>query len=116
GSMEAGEAEERGLMAGRPGVPALVGGVVRDAGDDATRVGIEAALRRVADVADDVTRDPRHVGIHGRDGIDGEEDEARRDRALGRNLGSRILVQERIDDAVRDLIADLVGVPTRYGL
>src|SRR5262249_6065918 len=56
------------------------------------------------------------VDALGCDGIDGEEYEARRHGALGRDLGGRVLVQERIDDAVGDLVADLVGVTTRHGL
>ena len=113
GRVEARIAKQRGLL--RSLCRTGLGSPMRHARDDAAGVGVEAALRGVADVGDDVSRDPRDIDTGVRDGVDGQEDQAGRDRALRRNFGAGVLKEKRVHDRVRDLIADLVRVTSRHG-
>ena len=111
GRVEARVPEQRRLLRSLADGP--VRASMRHARDDAARVGVEPALRGVADLGDDVAGDPRHVDARGGDGVDGQEHQARRHRALRRDLRARVLAEEGVDDPVRDLVADLVRVTPR---
>ena len=118
-------AEHHSLIAGallveRVGVPVLplerrvhalrdVGRLLVDRDDHAARVGVEAELRaRVPDLADPLAHQARDVHVRRRRDLAGHDDEAGGDQRLARHPSGRIVGEDGVEDAVRDLVGDLV--------
>ena len=88
-----------------------VGRLLVDGDDHAARVGVEPELRaRVPDLADPLPHQTRDVDIRRRRDLAGDDDEAGRDQRLTGDPPGRIVGEDRVQDAVRDLIGDLVRV------
>ena len=117
--LAAGVAEHQALVAGAAGVHAHrdVGRLAVDRGDDAAGVAVEPVLGvGVADFPDGLADQLLHVDVGvGRD-LAGDEAEAGRDERLARHAAGRILREDRIQDAVRNLIGDLVRMSFRHRL
>jgi hypothetical protein len=77
-------------------------------------LGVEAeGLVPVADLRDPVPRETRDVDVRlGRD-LTRDDDEPRRDERLAGNAPVRIVLEDGVENAVRDLVGDLVRVPFR---
>ena len=119
-------AEEGEVLGGRVaarlegGVHAL--GDVRGLGADgdlhAAGVRVEALLGGVvADLADHVAHDRRHVAVPGGAHLARHVHEARGDHGLDRHARTGVLGEQVVEDRVGDLVADLVGMPPgdRFG-
>ncbi len=117
--LAAGVAEHQALVAGAAGVHAHrdVGRLAVDRRDDATGLAVESVLGGgVADFLDGFADQLLHVDVGvGRD-LAGDEAEAGRDEGLARHAAGRILREDRIQDAVRNLIGDLVRMSFRHRL
>ncbi|MBG9885040.1 hypothetical protein ABE10_00250, partial [Bacillus toyonensis] len=72
--------------------------------------------RGVADPVDDVADDRRDVGIGIGADLAGDMDQPRGDQRLDRDARAFVLRDQPVEDAVGDLVADLVGVAFRHGL
>src|SRR5439155_22045711 len=88
-----------------------------DAGQPGAGLVVESVRRIVvADIPDRVPHDPRDVHVAlGRD-LTRHEREPRRHQRLAGNTTGWVLRQDRVQDGVRNLIRDLVGMPFRHGL
>src|SRR5579862_3990753 len=120
----AGEAEHHALVARallvarrRRYALADVRRLALDRGDDRAAVAVEAALGRgVADVADHVLRDLAELGLGLAGDLAGDHDEPGLDERLARDTTVGIARQQRVQDGVGDLVADLVRVALVHGL
>ena len=128
------EAEHQALVAGtlqveRIGGTAdagLLGGVdaLRDVGRlrvqrdlHAAGIAVEALDGRVvANLEHAVTGDARDVGVGLSRDLATDDDQTRRDEGLGRDAALGILGQKSVEDAVADLVGDLVRVTLGHGL
>ena len=124
--LAAGVAEHHALVAGavlQLGVAALfaleglvhaegdVAGLLVDVDDDAAGVAVEAVLRAVvADLADDLARDLRDVDVAARGDLAHDVHETGRGRRLAGDAARRVLLEDRVEHGVGDLVADLVGM------
>ena len=94
-----------------------VGRLLVDRGDDRARVAVEAVRGVVvADPADRVARDLRHVDVGLRRDLAGHHHEAGVDERLARHAAVRVVAQHGVEHAVRDLVGHLVGMALRHGL
>ena len=111
-------AEHQTLVAGPVTVDAH-GDVARlavQAQKDAARVGIKTdVVARVADVADDRPGDADMVDLCPARDLAGQHDQVRRAERLAGDTGLRVLLQERVEDAVGDLVGNLVRVAHAHG-
>ena len=88
-----------------------------DRGDDRAGVAVEAVGGVVvADPADRVARDLRHVDVGLGGDLAGDDDEARVDERLAGHAAVRVVAQDGVEHAVGDLVGHLVGVALRDGL
>ena len=72
---------------------------------------VEALLRRVvADVEDLLADDRRDVGVAGGGDLTGDVDLAGGDQRLDGDPALRVLLEQRVEDGVADLVGDLVRV------
>jgi hypothetical protein len=95
------------------GVDALrdVGRLRPDRHVDAARRAVEALLRRVvADAEDRFPHDRRDVGVRAGGDLTGDVDLARGDERLDCDAAAWIGADQRVKNAVTDLISDLVRV------
>jgi hypothetical protein len=100
------------------GVDALrdVGRLLVDRVDHGAGVGREAEVRvGVADLADRLARDVLDVHVRRRGDLAGHDDEPRVHERLARHAAVRVIAQHGVEDAVGDLVRDLVGVPLGDG-
>jgi hypothetical protein len=130
-----GVAEHHALVAGACDVDCIVvGGVVarlvggvdalRDVGrllvdcvDDRAGVGAEAEVGvGVADLADRLARDVLDVDVRGRRDLARDDDESGVHERLARHAAVRVVTHHRVEDAVGDLVGDLVRVALCDGL
>src|SRR3954468_5612389 len=113
----AGKAEHQALVAGAAGVDAHrdVGRLAMDRGDDPARVAVEPVLPvGVAGAADGLAHQLLHVDVGVGGDLARDEAEPGRDERLARHAAGRILGQDRVQDAVRNLIGDLVRMSFRH--
>ena len=128
GRLVGGVAEHQALVAGALQVVPVAGGAgallvrgvdaLRDVGAllverhrDAAGLGVEAVLgARVADAADRRADDGRDVDVGGGRDLAGHHDLPGGDERLAGHAAERVVGQDRVEDPVRDLIGDLVGV------
>ena len=93
-----------------------VAGLLVDVRDDAAGVAVEAVLRAVvADRADDLARDLRNVDVAACRDLAHDVDEARGNAGLAGDAAVGILLEDRVEHRVGDLVADLVGMPLGDG-
>ena len=93
-----------------------VAGLLVDVGDDAAGVAVKAVLGPViADGADDFARDLRDVHIAARGDLAHDMDETGGNGRLAGDAAVGVLLQDRVEHGVGDLVADLVGMPLRDG-
>ena len=134
GRLVAGVAEHQALVAGAllvqlvlvaldpvlvRGVDALrdVRGLRADGHRDAAGGAVEALLRGVvADVEDLVAHELGDVGVRLGGHLTGDVHQAGGDQGLHGDPGRRVLLEERVEDGVADLVSDLVGVTLGHGL
>ena len=89
-----------------------VAGLLVDVGDDAAGVAVKAVLGPViADGADDFARDLRDVHIAARGDLAHDMDETGGNGRLAGDAAVGVLLQDRVEHGVGDLVADLVGMP-----
>jgi hypothetical protein len=123
GRLIAGVAEHQALVAGA-GVEVVVGGVVHALGDvvallvvgDEHRAAlvVDAVLGVVvADALDGVARDLDVVDVGIRRDLAGENHQTGVAQRLGGHAAARVLLEDRVQDGVRDLVGHLVGVSFR---
>ena len=94
-----------------------VGRLLVDRVDHGARVGREAEIRvGVADLADRLARDLLDVHVRRGGDLTGHDDEPRVHEGLARHAAGRVIAQHGVEDAVGDLVRDLVGVPLGNGL
>ena len=67
--------------------------------------------RRVADRRDALANDGGDVDVAGGRDLTCDVHEPSGDKSLDRNAGVRVFCEERVQDAVADLVTDLVGMP-----
>src|SRR5438128_317104 len=77
---------------------------------DGAAVAVEAALRGVADVADHLLRDLAEFDPRLARDLAGDDHETGLDERLAGDAAVRVFGEQRIEDGVRDLVADLVRV------
>ena len=70
----------------------------------------------VADVEDRAPRDRRDVNDGARGDLAGDDAQAGREQRLARHARERVLGEDGVEHAVRDLVGDLVGVPFGHRL
>ena len=88
-----------------------VGRLLVERDDHAARLGVEAVLRtRVTDRLDPLAHEPRDVDVGRRRDLAGDDDEPGRDQRLARHAAGGIVGQDCVENRVRDLVGDLVGV------
>ena len=88
-----------------------VGRLLVDRDDHAARLGVEAVLRAgVADVGDRAADEPRDVDVGARRDLAADDYEAGRDERLARDAPGRVVGEDGVEDGVRYLVGDLVGV------
>ncbi len=117
--LAAGVAEHQALVAGAAGVHAHgdVGRLAVDRRDDAAGIAVEPVLRvGVADLADGFANQLLDVDVGVGGDLAGDEAEASGDERFARHAAGRILGEDRVQDAVRDLIGDLVRMSFRHRL
>jgi len=103
GRVVAGEAEHHPRVTRTADVNALrdVGRLLVDAGDDATRFGVETVLRaRIPDLTHRLPDDPRDVDVAVGGDLADHDHETGRDDRLARHSRQRILGQDRVEDGV----------------
>ncbi len=111
--LRAGEPEHETLVAGAARVHALrdVAGLLVNRGQDAARFGIESELgARVPDVSD---RGPNHILVfdHRRGGdFAGDDREPGRHQRLAGDASGRVLGEDGVQNRIRNLVGDLVGM------
>ena len=94
-----------------------VGRLLVDCRDDRARVAVEAVRGVVvADLANRVARDLRHVDVSLRRDLAGYDDEARVDERLARHSAVGVVAQDGVEHSVGDLVGHLVGMALRDGL
>jgi len=94
-----------------------VGRLFVDGVDDRAGVGREAEVGvRVADPPDRLPRDLGNVDVGLRRDLARDDDQPRVDQRLTRDAPLRVVREHRVQDAVRDLVGDLVRMPLRHGL
>ena len=97
-----------------PGIHPLsdVGRLLVDRREDGARLVVEAVAGVVvADLADRLARDLRDVDVGLRGDLTGHDHEAGVDQALAGDAPGGVVPHHRVEDAVGDLVADLVRVP-----
>ncbi len=88
-----------------------VGRLLIDRGNDRARLVVEAiAGVYVADVADRLARDGRDIDVRAGGDLAGDECQARGHHAFGCDPGAGILLDDRVEDRIRDLVCDFVRV------
>ena len=88
-----------------------VGRLLVDAGQDAAGFVVEAVMGAgVADLADRVADDLLEIGVALRGDLAGDEHHAGRGYRLAGDAALGVLGQQGVEDGVRDLVADFVGV------
>ena len=121
GRLVAGVAEHHPLVAGAllvAGVDALAVDALGDVGrlllerhHHAAGLPVEAHVRvAVADLLDDAAHDLGDVDLRRGGHLAGDHDEAGLGQRLARDARALVALEERVEDPVRDLIAQLVGV------
>ncbi len=70
----------------------------------------------VPDVLDHLPRDARNIHVGVRRDLTGDESHPGGDQRFARHFPVRVLGQDRVEHAVRNLVRDLVGVPFRNRL
>ncbi|CDB87766.1 putative uncharacterized protein PY07799 [Firmicutes bacterium CAG:170] len=121
----AGKAEHHALIAstglGRVVVGGVhahgdIGGLLVDGGQDRAAAAVEAAFGVViADAGDGIARNARDVHIAARGDFAHDQNEAGRGRAFTGDARLRVLRQNGVQNAVGDLVADLVGMSFGHG-
>ena len=109
----AGEAEHQPLVAGAARVDAHrdVGRLAVNRGQHGAGLGVEAELAaRVADLGDGRADDLLVVHDGGRRDLAGDDRQAGRDERFARHAAGRVLRQNGVQNRIRDLIGDLVGM------
>ena len=90
-----------------------VGRLLVDRDDDAARVAVEAVrLAVVTDLAHVLTDDLRDVDVRRRRYLTGHDDESGREQGLACDAASRVLVEDRVEDASEIWSAILSGWPS----
>ncbi len=114
-----GVAEHHALVAGAAGVDAHgdVAGLLVDGRDDGAGVGVEAVeCVVIADCCDSSADQALEVDVSlGRD-LAGNDDQAGAGQRLARHAAVRILRQAGIENGIRDLVGDLVGMALGHRL
>ena len=133
GGVVAGVAEHQALVAGAlpvdrvdgagaalvAGVDALgdVGGLAADRDLHAAGGAVEALLRGVvADLEDPVADDLRDVDVAGGGDLAGDDHQAGGEQRLDGDPAVRVLLEQRVEDGVADLVGDLVRVTLGHRL
>ena len=94
-----------------------VGRLLVDRDDDAAGLVVEPVLRaRVADLGDPLAHDRADVDVRVRRDLSRDDDEPGRDERLAGDATMRIVGEDRVENGVRDLIGDLVGVTLGHRL
>ena len=107
----------RALLEGAVHALCDVGALLVERHGHAARVRVEAVLRvHVADVGDGVAHHGGDVHLGGRGHLTRDHHLAGRDEGLARDPRRRVLRQHRVEDAIRDLVGDLVRVALGDGL
>ena len=109
----AGEAEHQPLVAGAAGVDAHrdVGRLTVDRREHGAGLGVEAVLAaRVADVGDRVAHDLLVIDDGAGRDLAGDNGEAGRDERFARDAAHRVLREDGVENRIRNLIGDLVGM------
>ena len=114
----AGIAKHHSLVAGAAGVDAHgdVAGLLVDAGDHGAGVGVEAVERVVVADGGDRASNQRleiHVSLGG--DFAGDDDQAGGGQGFAGHAAGRIFGQAGIEDSVRNLVGDLVGMAFGHG-
>lgn len=124
GSLVSGITEHETLVTGTEVLKSLfevktlsdIGGLLLNGNEDVAGVVVEALGRGVvADILDGVTNDGLVVKVGLGGDLAEDHDHASLGGRLASNLGEGVLSQAGIEDSVRDLIADLVGVTLTDG-
>ena len=121
GGLVAGITEHHALVAGAAdlivGAEGDVGALAVDVGDDGTGVGIESELcAGVADVSYDLADDLLEIDVAVGGDLSHDVDEAGGCAGLAGHAGVGVVGQDLVEDGVRDLVADLVGMALGDGL
>jgi len=92
-------------------------GLLVDRDDDAAGLGVEAVFgSRVADLGDRLADEARDVDVRlGRD-LTRDDDEAGRDQRLAGDAPRGVVREDGVENCIRDLVCDLVGMPLGDGL
>ena len=94
-----------------------VGRLLVERDENAAGVGVEPVARvRIADLAHRLTDDLRNVHITRRRNLPNHMRLPRRHERLTGNASLRILRENRIEDAVGNLIGEFIGMPLGHGL
>ena len=110
----AGVAEHQALVAGAAGIDAHgdVGRLLVDGRDDRAGLVVEPVLGPgVADALDRLADDPGQVGVGLARDLAGDEGEPGRHHGLAGDAAIGILLEQRVEHGVGDLVGDLVGMP-----
>jgi hypothetical protein len=114
GGLVAGETEHHPLIARAPGIHAAgdIGRLLID-GDDHPAGGIVESVIRVgiARRLDGVPDDASHVDVGVGGDLPDDQGQAGRHRRLAGHAPERVLGQDSVQNGVRDLVRDLVGMP-----
>ena len=85
--------------------------------DHTARLRVEAVLGpRIADPSDRLTDKPRNIHIRLSRDLTRNDHKARRNQRLTSHTATRIVSQDSIENSIRNLVGDLVGMPLRNGL
>src|SRR5262249_52938585 len=88
-----------------------------DRGEDGARVAVEAHVRsRVADVLDHTTNDRRNIDPCARRDLSSDDDHASLRERFACDACARVLCEDRVEDGIAHLIAELVGMAFGDGL
>ena len=91
--------------------------LLADRGDDAAGAVVEAVARiGVASLADRLAHDLGNIDPGGGGDLAGDEDQAGGRRRLAGHARQRVVTQHRVEHAVADLVAQLVGMPLGHAL
>ena len=113
GRLIARKAEHHPRVAGAAHIYARgdIGRLLVDADHDAAGLGVKAVLgARIADLSNGLPDDPRDVDVAIRGDLPHHHDQAGGHDGLAGHPGQRIFGQDRVEEGVRDLVGQLVGM------
>ena len=93
-----------------------IGRLFVDRGDDRAGIAVEAVLRaRVPYFLDDIPGELRDIDVSVCRYLARDKHESGRHEHLARHAPLRVVLEDRVEDAVRNLIGHLVGMALRHG-